>query len=154
MAYIGAKETAQIRKKLKAKFPDWKFSVVCRHHTGVDVSIMAGPVDFYNEKVADNSTSGVFHKCLESGQYVNVRKKEPFFTGNEQARGHKGINHYFCGQHGKYEKLFKEILEIILYGSDRKWFDDSDSQTDYFHTAFYVNMQVGKWDRPYEYKKG
>jgi hypothetical protein len=24
--------------------------------------------------------------------------------------------------------------------------------TDYFDTAFYVNLSVGKWDKPYEFK--
>jgi hypothetical protein len=30
-------------------------------------------------------------------------------------------------------------------------FDDSDIQTDYFHTNFYFNVEVGNWDE--EYKK-
>jgi hypothetical protein len=31
------------------------------------------------------------------------------------------------------------------------WYDRSDSQSDYFDTAYYVDVNVGKWDKPYEF---
>jgi hypothetical protein len=30
------------------------------------------------------------------------------------------------------------------------WYDESDPMTDYFNIAYYVDVNVGKWDRPYE----
>jgi len=34
-----------------------------------------------------------------------------------------------------------------MKGAD--WYDNSDAQTDYFDTAYYVDVNVGKWDKPY-----
>jgi len=31
-----------------------------------------------------------------------------------------------------------------------KWFDNSDPMTDYFHTAYYVDVNIGKWNQEYE----
>ena len=39
---------------------------------------------------------------------------------------------------------------IIKTGSDRKWFDKSDSMTDYFHVAFYIHLYVGHHEKGYE----
>ena len=46
--------------------------------------------------------------------------------------------------------MFEDILEIILFGSSRKFYDNSDGQIDYFDCAFYVNMGVGSWEKGYE----
>ena len=49
-----------------------------------------------------------------------------------------------------HRRLFEKILMIIKTGSDRKWFDKSDSMTDYFHVAFYIHLYVGHWEKGYE----
>ena len=30
------------------------------------------------------------------------------------------------------------------------WFDNSDPMTDYFHTAYYVDVNIGRWNQQYE----
>jgi hypothetical protein len=35
-----------------------------------------------------------------------------------------------------------------MYGKD--YYDRSDAMTDYFDTAYYTNINLGKWDKPYE----
>jgi hypothetical protein len=30
-----------------------------------------------------------------------------------------------------------------------EWYDNSDSMTDYFDTAYYLRINVGQFDRPY-----
>lgn len=46
MAYMSTEHVKEIRNKLKAKFPNIKFSVSNDHHLGVNVAIMASPEDF------------------------------------------------------------------------------------------------------------
>ena len=70
--------------------------------------------------------------------------------------GERSLNQYhFDSYNPKYTELFEKILRIIR-GED--WFDHSDAQTDYFHTAYYISMAIGKWNKPYVYdpklKKG
>ena len=46
MAYIRTEEVKVIRDSIKKAFPGkqgWKFSVICRHHSEVQVSIMQAP---------------------------------------------------------------------------------------------------------------
>jgi hypothetical protein len=58
--------------------------------------------------------------------------------------------------YGKHQPLFEEIEKIIktapaLAEGGREWFDKSDAMTDYFHTAFYIDLDVGSYDKPYVY---
>ena len=32
----------------------------------------------------------------------------------------------------------------------KAWYDNSDAMTDYFDTAYYMHIEVGKWDKSYE----
>ncbi len=49
----------------------------------------------------------------------------------------------------KYEPdtvaYLKEVFKIIK----EDWWDESDVMTDYFNTAFYYKVHVGKWNKPY-----
>ena len=123
MAYIKTEEVAAIRGQLKEKFKGLKFSVRKQHHSSVSVTIKAGNVDF-SDILDDN--------------------------------GYAQINQYWLNRTGKHEHLFEEIYKVIKTApasveGGREWFDDSDSMTDYFHTAFYMSVNVGSCDNPYVY---
>ena len=34
-----------------------------------------------------------------------------------------------------------------------KWYDKSDAMVDYFDTAYYVDINIGKWNKPYVHSK-
>jgi hypothetical protein len=130
MAYINAEEVKAIRVALKAKFPKLKFG--CRKSSGslgVDVVIKEGNVDF----------STMFADCARDYE-GNVRE----FKGNVQ------VNQYAMDSYNaKQRKVFATIFDIIKTAPANKWFDESDSMTDYFHTAFYIHLEVGEWNKPY-----
>lgn len=46
MPYISKEDVATIRTELKKAFPEFKLSVVNRHHSEVNVTILEGPIDF------------------------------------------------------------------------------------------------------------
>jgi hypothetical protein len=56
------------------------------------------------------------------------------------------INQYHLYQYGKLEKLFTKMFKVMR---SQNWFDESDSMTDYFHTAYYMSLSIGKWNKPY-----
>ena len=58
------------------------------------------------------------------------------------------INEYHLDK-TSYPEFWNQVLDIIKNGSDRKWFNESDAMTDYFHIAFYIHMRVGEWNKPY-----
>lgn len=133
MAYINAEQVKAIRLALKKEFPEFKFSVTKRHHSEVDVRLMSGP-SFDKQKV--------WHRGEEV--VVDLNNMDSWST----------INHYHTHWYGKYEEFFNKIIEIIKTapfkaGVGDLWFDESDSMTDYFHTAYYMSIGIGKWDKPY-----
>lgn len=133
MAYINAEQVKAIRLALKKEFPEFKFSVTKRHHSEVDVRLMSGP-SFDKQKLWIRGEDVV----------VDLNNMDTWST----------INHYHTYQYGKYEKFFNKIIEIIKTapfkaGVGDLWFDESDSQTDYFHTAYYMSIGIGKWNKPY-----
>ena len=132
MAYITTTEIAEIRKALKAKYgKQFKFSV--RKQSGgraVDVSIVRGDTDF---------------SSLWKGKAVD-----------DYGYGYVQINSYHTTAkvYGSHAKLFSDIVDIIKTApanakGGKAWYNKSDIMTDYFDTAFYFDLEVGKWDQPY-----
>lgn len=124
MAYINAEEVRAIRMALKAEYPDFKFSVKKGFNdSSVDVTVVEGPVDF---------------SSITTVGYVQ-------------------INHYYTSNYGRHQKFFDNIVKIIktapALAGGKVWFDESDSMTDYFHTAYYFHINVGSWDKPYQLNK-
>jgi hypothetical protein len=62
------------------------------------------------------------------------------------------INHYWIEDHyqGAAKDFLIELREAML-GSD--YFDHSDAQSDYFHCSHYININAGKWNKPYIHTK-
>ncbi len=61
---------------------------------------------------------------------------------------HYSINPYHYQSHfeGKAKAFLTELEAAIK--SD-KWFDKSDIMTDYFHTAYYWDVNIGKFNKDY-----
>lgn len=133
MAYISAKDVAAIRAELKQAFPKWKFAV--RKGSGslsVDVSIMRGTEAF-----------------------------DQAFANSFQGKRYAQVNQYWIKEHFQdagERKALETINEIMHNAPGRAggkaFYDNSDAMTDYFDTAFYTHLQIGKWDQEYECVEG
>ena len=134
MAYISTPEVAAIRKQLKEQLPQYKFSVKRDHTSSVTVAFMKGPAfkEFtYRDRNGDNVAGDI--------------------------NTHEQSNHYYADtfygeENGAIIKKVEKIVKTAPYleGVGDLWFDESDSMTDYFHTAYYFSIHVGKWDKPYQ----
>ena len=62
---------------------------------------------------------------------------------------HYQINPYWFERHytGK-AKAF--LIELFAAMRGDKWYDRSDAMTDYFDTAYYMDVNVGQWNNEYE----
>ena len=59
------------------------------------------------------------------------------------------VNTYWAHEH--YSGVAKEFLvQAIKALKSADWYDESDAMTDYFNTAYYVDINVGQWNKPYE----
>jgi len=63
---------------------------------------------------------------------------------------HYQINPYWYHEHfgGKAKAFLIDLFAAMK--PEGVWFDKSDPMTDYFHTAYYVDVNVGKWNKEYE----
>ena len=58
------------------------------------------------------------------------------------------VNPYWFQEH--FSGVAKEFLsEVMVALKSADWYDESDAQTDYFNTAYYVDINIGKWNTPY-----
>lgn len=74
--------------------------------------------------------------------------KAPF----DMADGKKyvNVNQFHIDSHYKDDEHTRLVLETVKGIITREHFDHSDSQSDYFHVAFYYDMNIGKWDSEFE----
>jgi hypothetical protein len=63
----------------------------------------------------------------------------------------EGYNNIY---HGSIDRKFKgellETLKKIVAALNMDNYDNSDIMTDYFDVGHYVNINVGKWDKPFK----
>lgn len=74
-------------------------------------------------------------------------------VGNFRSSGYYQGNAY-----GATNEKYKDInIDIFNFYEDLKkamrgalWFDKSDIMTDYFHTAYFMDINIGRWNKPYK----
>lgn len=59
------------------------------------------------------------------------------------------VNPYWYQDHfvGEAKKALSEIIPA-MYSAD--YYDNTDAQIDYFDTAYYVSVNIGKWNKSYK----
>ena len=60
-------------------------------------------------------------------------------------------NPYWYKEHFSGEA--KELLIKLFTAIDNGNHDNSDIQSDYFDVGWYKEINIGKWDRPYQFTK-
>ena len=58
------------------------------------------------------------------------------------------VDKYFDGI---AKQCLHEILDTIKQAGE--WYDESNAQIDYFNTAFYISINIGKWKKRYVYNQ-
>jgi hypothetical protein len=60
------------------------------------------------------------------------------------------VNTYYIDDHyaGRARSLLNE-LKAAMEGPE--FFCEDDAMTDYFHRSHYIDIDIGKWDKPYVY---
>ena len=133
MAYMNQERKAVIKANLdKAlKGTGVKYSLKCSN-LSITCTIKSAPVDFIANS---NETCGADFYQTSRGFQTNT-------TGYDQ------VNHYHYRDHysGKAKELMTKIVTAIYSGD---YYDRSDAMSDYFDTAYYAHINVGKWDKPF-----
>lgn len=132
--YKDIKVTAQeAREALKKEFPACKFSVTIERYSGgrlMTISLMEAPFEVFepNEKLHRDGYAQLSHHTF----------KNETEAARRQSNGIPLTAEAFT--------VLKRACEIGL----KDHWDDSDSMTDYFSCAYYFNIHIGRWDKPFQ----
>jgi hypothetical protein len=134
MAYMNQERKQKIAQALKpvlAKF-GVKGTLRVRNHTAITLTLKSGPIDF----IANSN------RVCGSNHYQVSRGFRPNTNSYDQ------VNPYWFQDH--YDGVAKEFLiEAFKALKAADYYDNSDAMTDYFDTAYYYDLNIGRWDKPY-----
>ena len=133
MAYMSQEKKAKIAPKIKAILAKYKVkgSLAVRHHSTLVLNLKSGSIDFIANS---NKVCGNDHYQVSRGFRPN--------TG-----GYDQVNPYHFKDH--YDGVALDFMREVFHAmNDGNW-DKSDIQSDYFNVGWYVDVNVGKWDKHY-----
>jgi hypothetical protein len=134
MAYVNQDIKSQISKAIKPILAKYgiKGSLSVRNHMSIVLTLQSGKIDFIG-----NSN----RVCSASRYQVSNG-----FTPNTS--GYTSVNKHWYQDH--YDGVAKEfITEAIAALQSADWYDRTDAMTDYFDIAYYIDINIGKWNKPY-----
>jgi hypothetical protein len=122
MAYINQDDKKRIAAELKPILKRYgvKGTLSIHNHSTIVLTVKSGKIDFF----------------ADYGDREDARK-----FGID-------VNPYWFHEHfvGKSKEFLAKAFAAL---KSADWYDESDIQTDYFNTAYYFRVNIGKWNKPY-----
>ena len=132
MAYMSQETKAKIVAAAKPILKKYgvKASFAVRHHSTLVVNIKSGKIDFIGN-----------YNRVAGKRYANREQWQP-------ATNYLDVNQYWYNEH--FDGAARDFIEeIVAAVKSADWYDRSDAMTDYFDTAYYFDINIGRWNQPY-----
>jgi len=142
MAYISQKEKKELAPKIKEVLKKYgmKGTIAIGHHSTLVVNLKSGRLDLIG--------------CAR--KHISQENISRGFAAVDDIGGNHPINPYWCvtwaKEVGEYE-IANFYEELILAMKGDKWYNRSDIMTDYFDTAYYLEINAGQWNKDYILEK-
>jgi hypothetical protein len=122
MAYMNQEKKKVIAAKLKPVLKKYgvKGSLSVRNHMSIVLNVKSGKIDFFSDY-------GDIEDAKKFGIQVNPYWFQDHFTG-------------------KSKEFLAEAFDALKAAG---YYNNSDAQIDYFDTAYYYDINIGKWNKPY-----
>lgn len=132
MAYVSKELKAKVAPVIKALCKKYgvKASLAVNNHSTLVLNIASGQIDF-----------------LESFNRVNADEPRPAHIPFQPAKTYIQVNEYHYQRHfdGKALEFLLEAIPAMDEGNHCY----SDPSGDFSNVGWYVNVNIGRWDRPY-----
>ena len=132
MAYMNQEKKKVLAPAIKAVLKKYgmKGTIGVRHHSSLVVTLQQGPLNFEG---LDARGERIFYEATDGRFYsqVNTYHIDKFYNGVTA----DFLNELVAAMKGKTSR--------------GEWYNNTDIMTDYFDIAYYVNVNVGKWDKGY-----
>jgi hypothetical protein len=134
MAYMNQDKKKSLAPQIKAVLAKYgmKATIGVNNYSTLVVNIREGKLDLIGQANRDNEA-------------VAARRGDRVY----KVEGNYQVNPYYAHESGdaKIGRFFEELIAAM---KGKMWYDNSDIMTDYFDTAYYLDINVGKWDKPYK----
>ena len=122
---MNQEKKQKISSKLKPVLKKYglKGSLSVRNHMTLVLNVTAGSIDFVSNM---NRVVG----------------RQTFASDSIQ------VNHYWYHEH--FDGVAKKALREIIDAMNTDNHDRSDIQSDYFDVGHYIDVNIGKWNKPYQ----
>jgi hypothetical protein len=138
MAYFNQERKSQKAPAIKAILKKYgvKGSLAVRHHSTFVLNIKSGSIDFIENYIKTDADKNYGNK-MDKNQIDYIRNNKAL-----------DVNPYWYQEHytGKALSFLKEVFKAMNAGNH----DNSDIQSDYFDVGWYVDVNIGQWNKPYE----
>lgn len=112
----------------------WKFALRIEHRSRIVLCISAAPVDLITEL-----------DTLRKATAARMgRDYYPIQDGHAEVRHRHCLGDYFPQESAALPVMEKAFEALRSAG----WYDRSDAMIDYFDTAYYYEIEIGRWDKP------
>lgn len=126
MAYIDQERKAIIASELKKVIPaGWKWSLAIRSHMTLIMTISEAPFDLL---------AAITPRDRSSDKPITEAK----------------VNHHYVREQFQ-DECVADVFEKIVAALNTGNHDRSDSMTDYFDVGWYLDIRIGRWDKPFKY---
>ncbi len=127
MAHMNQERKALIAAALKPVVPaGWKYSLAVRHHMTIVMTITEAPFDL-----------------------IAAFTPTPYF--NPGTTTYMDVNPYHYRSH-LADECVADVLERIFDALNTGNHDNSDIQRDHFDVGWYVDLHIGRWNKPFVFK--
>lgn len=131
MAYVSQELKAKLAPRIRAicKRYGIRATLAVRNHSTLVLNVRQGAIDFV-------------------GSYNSIAKNRDTLLGPARlAENYIDVNPYWYRDHfeGRALQFLSEVFAVMNDGNH----DRSDIQTDYFDVGWFVDVNIGRWDRPY-----
>ena len=128
MAYISQEDKKTLAPAIKAVFKKYglKGSISIKNHMTLCANVSAGRLDLIGAAAA-----------------VGDFRSSGYYQGNAYGATNEKYKDINLDIFNFYEELKKAMRGAL-------WFDKSDLMTDYHHTAYFMDINIGRWDKPYK----
>jgi len=138
MAYVSQELKSKLSPKIKSICKKYgvKASIAVRHHSTLVLNVKSGKIDFIENYIKTDADKVVANK-MSADTIAQIRKDQ-----------HLDVNTYWAHEHysGKAKQFLTEMISAM---KGPEFFDHTDAQTDYFHCSHYIDINIGKWNKPY-----
>lgn len=133
MAYISQEKKTALASGIKAVLKKYgmKGTIATRNHSTLICNVSSGPLDIIGNMFD-----------------LAVARPDSHYSRNPTRPSHIQVNTHWIRDN--YTGVVKEFVQELKDAMDIGNHDRSDIQTDYFDVGWYIDINIGKWDKPYQ----